>query len=475
MHPSVYAADPASKSRRTPRKRERRASCTATMQTPSDEFPSKPASLTRIGKTSSPTSTPPKPESFSKRGMSHSLRGRRTSCTATMQTPLDEFPSKPASLTRIGKASSPTLTPPKPESFSKRGSSHSLRGRRTSYTASMQTPLDEVPSKPASLTRIGEKNHSPPTTPSRPASLSNLGSTHSKTQRRSSLSAIPSQKMVVSQERRTSLNSSPSYPFGKPRSKVEKKLERSYSFSSNPTLPFGSGSSHAKVERRLSHSKMERRPSHSRIGRTIMIERRNSMERRNSTERRNSMERRFSIERRGSTSSTASLSDSYSTMGSVCSEKSCTFRDEPEIIEIQSAKSLTNNPNEIWYVKEDFDSFREKTRRIVSNVDENGRGKNGKKYCTRGLERYMGPKDEARRDIRKNILKALDEDDSISLGSLSRASVIEALERAELDAKEAGAMQKRYMRRASDLVRADVNISQAATLQKRYMRRASVQ
>ena len=199
------------------------------------------------------------------------------------------------------------------------------------------------------------------------------------------------------------------------------------------------------------------------------------MERRNSTERRNSMERRFSIERRGSTSSTASLSDSYSTMGSVCSEKSCTFRDEPEIIEIQSAKSLTNNPNEIWYVKEDFDSFREKTRRIVSNVDENGRGKNGKKYCTRGLERYMGPKDEARRDIRKNILKALDEDDSISLGSLSRASVIEALERAELDAKEAGAMQKRYMRRASDLVRADVNISQAGTLQKRYMRRASVQ
>ena len=112
---------------------------------------------------------------------------------------------------------------------------------------------------------------------------------------------------------------------------------------------------------------------------------------------------------------------------------------------------------------------------FVSNVDENGRGKNGKKYCTRGLERYMGPKDEARRDIRKNILKALDEDDSISLGSLSRASVIEALERAELDAKEAGAMQKRYMRRASDLVRADVNISQAATLQKRYMRRASVQ
>ena len=179
MHPSVYAADPASKSRRTPRKRERRASCTATMQTPSDEFPSKPASLTRIGKTSSPTSTPPKPESFSKRGMSHSLRGRRTS-----------------------------------------------------YTASMQTPLDEFPSKPASLTRIGQKNHSPPTTPSRPASLSNLGSAHNKTQRRSSLSAIPSQKMVVSQERRTSLNSSPSYPFGKPRSKVEKKLERSYSFSS---------------------------------------------------------------------------------------------------------------------------------------------------------------------------------------------------------------------------------------------------
>jgi len=123
------------------------------------------------------------------------------------------------------------------------------------------------------------------------------------------------------------------------------------------------------------------------------------------------------MERRSSCSSTASLSDSYSSirsMDSASSTKSCSFAEDALVIRVPSAASQIDNHSDLWYQKADFDAFREKTRRIINNVDENGRGKNGKKYCTRGLEKYMAQ----RRNLRNSILQALDEDEtSASNGS----------------------------------------------------------
>ena len=111
-------------------------------------------------------------------------------------------------------------------------------------------------------------------------------------------------------------------------------------------------------------------------------------------------------ERRSSCSSTASLSDSYSTHSSYSSKKSCSFFEEVEVIHLPAATSMTSES--LWYQREDFDNFRKKTQRIINNVDENGRGKNGKKYCTLGLEKYMARALESR----KSILGALDGDSS---------------------------------------------------------------
>lgn len=118
-------------------------------------------------------------------------------------------------------------------------------------------------------------------------------------------------------------------------------------------------------------------------------------------------------ERRLSCSSTASLSDSYSTVSSSCSTKSCTFNEEAEVIHIAAATTLTGES--LWYKKEDFDNFRKKTIRIINNVDETGRCKNGKKYCVRGLEKYMARAQESRQNLQKSILVATDDDESPSL------------------------------------------------------------
>jgi len=105
---------------------------------------------------------------------------------------------------------------------------------------------------------------------------------------------------------------------------------------------------------------------------------------------------------------------------------------------------MVDDPSDLWFQKEDFENFREKTRRIISNVDENGRGKNGKKYCTRGLEKYMAAASIKRKNIRRNILLALgDGGDSSSLEDYSESSVSEARKLAATDAKAATTIYKR--------------------------------
>lgn len=144
-------------------------------------------------------------------------------------------------------------------------------------------------------------------------------------------------------------------------------------------------------------------------------------------------------ERRSSCSSIASLSDSYSSTSSSSSVKSCTFIEDPEVIHVPAATTLTGES--LWYQKEDFENFRKKTQRIINNVDENGRGKNGKKYCTRGLEKYMVRAQESRENLRKSILSALDEDESASFTSSKSAKV----EATDTEVKKPSSFRKRMM------------------------------
>ena len=109
--------------------------------------------------------------------------------------------------------------------------------------------------------------------------------------------------------------------------------------------------------------------------------------------------------------------------------KSCTFNEEAEVIHIPAAATLTGES--LWYKKEDFDNFRKKTIRIINNVDESGRCKNGKKYCVRGLEKYMARAQE-RQNLRKSILVSLDDDESASLPG-------------QMEARKAGAFRKKMM------------------------------
>mmetsp|Transcript_4175 Transcript_4175/g.9917 ORF Transcript_4175/g.9917 Transcript_4175/m.9917 type:complete len:215 (+) Transcript_4175:167-811(+) len=192
----------------------------------------------------------------------------------------------------------------------------------------------------------------------------------------------------------------------KRRSTARKRERRASCSSTTPTLTYQIPSLR-KIERRSSFSTASTGSTHSRH------------------------------ERRSSCSSIASLSDSYSSNTSSSSTKSCTFRDDAEVIHVPAATTLTGES--LWYQKEDFENFRKKTQRIINNVDKNGRGKNGKKYCTRGLEKYMARAQESRENRRKSILAALDEDESAS------SKTDKKLESAETDSKREGSFRKMRM------------------------------
>ena len=110
--------------------------------------------------------------------------------------------------------------------------------------------------------------------------------------------------------------------------------------------------------------------------------------------------------------------------------KSCTFNEEAEVIHIAAATTLTGES--LWYNKEDFNNFRKKTIRIINNVDETGRCKNGKRYCTTGLEKYMARAQQSRQNLRKSMLVAMDDDESPSLPS-------------KVEARKQGAFSKKMM------------------------------
>jgi len=119
--------------------------------------------------------------------------------------------------------------------------------------------------------------------------------------------------------------------------------------------------------------------------------------------------------------------------------KRCSFREEPEIISIQTASSLVDDPEELWFSEDDYHEFRFKSQRILDGTDDRG-CRDGKKYCTRGLETYTALAQYYRRRIRSAILLSLEVDPSGNPTGFSEDRVEDALQLGINDAMTAFSM-----------------------------------
>lgn len=85
---------------------------------------------------------------------------------------------------------------------------------------------------------------------------------------------------------------------------------------------------------------------------------------------------------------------------SVTRRRSITFHEDINVRQIQPTTSVKGaDKRELWFQDDEFYTIKKKTRALLNKVDSNG-VVNGKKYCTRGLEKYM--EDPTKRAQEKN-------------------------------------------------------------------------
>ena len=80
---------------------------------------------------------------------------------------------------------------------------------------------------------------------------------------------------------------------------------------------------------------------------------------------------------------------------SIKRQRSIQFNDEVSVREVRSSKSLVNdNPRVLWWQDDEHESIKDNLQRLLSRVNRWGVSRtNGRKYCTRGLERFLTPDD----------------------------------------------------------------------------------
>jgi hypothetical protein len=74
--------------------------------------------------------------------------------------------------------------------------------------------------------------------------------------------------------------------------------------------------------------------------------------------------------------------------GKVRRRRSITFNEEVNVRKVVPTKLLSEEPEKLWFQSQEYSVIKKKTQALLSRVDANG-FVDGKKYCTRGLERYM--------------------------------------------------------------------------------------
>merc|ERR1712048_515533 len=137
---------------------------------------------------------------------------------------------------------------------------------------------------------------------------------------------------------------------------------------------------------------------------------------------------------------------------SIRRRRSIQFDEDVYVRKIQPATSVKGaEKKEMWFQDDEYHTIKRKTRALLDKVDSNGIV-NGKKYCTRGLEKYMeDPKKRAEEKyqawdsvlMEQEMQRKLKIFDDESMGRFYRRTSItateEALGRANADAAEVAA------------------------------------
>lgn len=72
--------------------------------------------------------------------------------------------------------------------------------------------------------------------------------------------------------------------------------------------------------------------------------------------------------------------------------RTITFANDINVLKVEPLKSLlTDGSNSIWYQDSEYQAIKFKTLALLDRVDHSSGIVDGKKYCTRGLEKFMAP------------------------------------------------------------------------------------
>jgi len=163
---------------------------------------------------------------------------------------------------------------------------------------------------------------------------------------------------------------------------------------------------------------------------------------------------------------------------------SITFNEDVNVRTIQAISNVKGAvKQELWFQDIEYSQIKKKTRALIEKVDSTGTF-DGKKYCTRGLEKYMEcPQKRASKkyqgwdsvlmeqEMQRNLQIYDEESISGFYKQTAQENVVEATNRAQLDAEEVASFYTTDTSAAATTIAADSAVAAART---RRGRRASV-
>lgn len=143
-------------------------------------------------------------------------------------------------------------------------------------------------------------------------------------------------------------------------------------------------------------------------------------------------------------------------------QRSIAFDDDIDIQSIEPIRLLSaGGPQSLWYQENEYETIKFKTLALLDRVDHSSGVVDGKKYCTRGLEKFMSPEaNEVKKHqawdsvLNEQFLQRKDgEFDEETLANIymysTKRSRVEACRRAKIDAEASEAYLKTKFRRHS--------------------------
>jgi len=178
---------------------------------------------------------------------------------------------------------------------------------------------------------------------------------------------------------------------------------------------------------------------------------------------------------------------------SIKRRRSIQFNEDVNVRKIQPTSKVKGAvKKELWFQDDEYSTIKKKTRALLDKVDSNG-VVNGKKYCTRGLEKYMECPEKRASEryqawdsvlMEQEMQRKLKIFDDESMGRFyketSTTSVVEATNRANLDAREVASFyepqqqQQQIEQQNQQLEQREGNDESAPPPRRRRARRASI-